>query len=184
METFCPARNLVENPGFDRKKDGALKDLDPRALDPEMRDLVAGFNRLAHCYTLQCCHGHIILPGDGPPEKRPRLPVENPPEKALYQLAYLALVVRNNGAGRRLADELALVADRNPAFIQLGSPAWFWQDCGQKNSFALQVSPEASKHLDRFEMTRSQALEWIKARTDFMAALERILDKELSRQKG
>ena len=176
METFAPARPLEENPGFEPKKARVLREIEVQSLDPEMRDLVAGFNALDHCYTLQCCHGHVMIPDQGPPEAWQGLAVEDPPpEKALYQLAYLALVVRNDPAGEKLVKELARLAETDPAFIQTGSPDWFWTTCGHVNSYAIQVSPEGFKHLDRFEMSRQEALGWMAARRGFMKGLEDIL---------
>ncbi|MGD8561977.1 MAG: hypothetical protein PVG03_05565 [Desulfarculaceae bacterium] len=176
METYGPARQMVPDPDFEKKKNKTLAGLDPQILDPPMRDLVAGYNKLPYCYTLQCCHGHIVIPDKGPYSDWQRLPVEDPPLKALYQLAYLALVIRNNPPGQGLLRALASLAGTNPGFMQFGSPDWFWNAQGQANSFALQVSPQRSKDLDRFEMIEAEARQWMAAREQFMQGLRRILE--------
>lgn len=181
MDTYCQAKPLVVDPGYESRRQKAHAALDPRSLDPPMVSLVEGLNRLPHCYTLQCCHGHIMIPGQGPPEHWQRLPVDDPPAKALYQLAYMALVVRNDDQGRNLLRRLALVAGRAPAFIQMGSAQWFWVSQGEFNSYVLQVSPGRRQDQDHFEMPRPEALEWMAAREQFMAGLEELTHGELER---
>ncbi len=175
METFCAAKDLRENPGFAQKKQRSLRELDPGILDPEMKDLVVACNQIPHCYTLQSCSGHIVIPRDAPPEDWQRLPVTEPPGKAMYQLAYLALVVRDDADGRGLLDGLAAIATTNPDFIQMGSADWFWKEQGQVNSYVLQVSPQRFQHQDHFEMQCEEAFLWLAARGEFMAGLGDLL---------
>ena len=141
MDTFVPARHLMADPAFPTRKQAALSELDPQTLDPPMTPLVQGFNRLPFCYTLQSCHGHIIVPGQGPPEHWQRRPVDNAPSKAFYQLAYLALVARCDSDGRDLLKYLAALADTCPKYLQMGCADWFWNTQGQVNSYVLQVCP-------------------------------------------
>jgi hypothetical protein len=171
---------MLKNPGYDSKRRRALASLDPGSLDPPMVELVHGYNRLPHCYTLQSCHGHIIpsMKGGAGPVKR--LPVDQPPARACYQLAYLALVIENSPRGKGLLHSLGLAAPANHSFIQLGGADWFWHDQGQVNSYVVQVSPQRFKGFDRFEMERPEALQWKQAREDFLAGLEGVLQKELA----
>ena len=180
MDTYCPAKPLTVDPGYGARRQKALAGLDLNALDPPMVSLVDSFNRLPHCYTLQCCHGHLMIPNQGPPADWKRLPVENPPAKALYQLAYMALVVRNDSAGRGLMRGLAVVAGRAPAFMQLGSAQWFWEAQGEVNSYVLQVSPQDRQDQDHFEMLRDEVHQWLGAREKFMAGLEDLVRGELA----
>jgi len=181
MDTYCQARRLAVDPGYGARRRKALAALDHKTLDPPMAPLVAAFNRLPYCYTLQCCHGHVVVPGQGPPEHWQRLPVGAPPARALYQLAYVAMVVRNDPAGLNLLRGLALVAARALDFMQMGSAEWFWEDQGEVNSYILQVSPRRCQDQDRFEMPRSEAREWLAAREKFMAGLEELAQGELER---
>lgn len=181
MDTYCPAKPLTVDPGYGARRRKAQAALDPKTLDPPMAPLVAAFNRLPYCYTLQCCHGHVVVPGQGLPEHWQRLPVDDPPAKAFYQLAYVALVVRNDPAGRNLPRGMALVAARALDFMQMGSAEWFWGGQGEVNSYVLQVSPRRCQDRDQFEMTRSEALEWLAAREKFMAGLEELAQGELER---
>lgn len=181
METYGPAKALVVDPEFASRKQEVLNKLNPRDLDPPMVGLVTGFNLLPHCYTLQCCHGHIIIPGPLPPGQWQRLPAEEPPAKALFQIAYLALAVRNDPWGRSLRAALARLAEGNPAFLQMGSADWFWYDQGQVNSYILQVCPRRCRERDRFEMQRPEARQWLAARKEFMRGLGYILRREMLR---
>ncbi|MFH1057788.1 MAG: hypothetical protein V1797_03780 [Pseudomonadota bacterium] len=171
METFGPMRPLQADADFAQRRRLALAGLEPGALDPEMRGPVAGLNRLRHCFTLQSCQGHILVPGQGPPAGWERRPVEPPPARALYQLAYLALVVRNGRAGGDLLGDLAALAAGEAEFMQLGCADWFWREQGQVNSYVVQVAPRRRQGLDWFEMDRAEAGAWLRARGRFLAGL-------------
>lgn len=171
METFGPMRPLQADADFAQRRRLALAGLEPDSLDPEMRGPVAGLNRLPHCFTLQCCQGHILVPDQGPPAGWERRPVEPLPPRALYQLAYLALAVRSDRAGGDLLGDLAALAMGEAEFMQLGCADWFWRDQGQVNSYVVQVAPSNRQGLDWFEMDRTEAGAWLRARGRFLAGL-------------
>ena len=60
METFGEPRDFVKNERYAQARKDALAALDMGAIDAPIVDIVAGFAKLPHCFTLQCCYGHFV----------------------------------------------------------------------------------------------------------------------------
>lgn len=60
METFGAPREFVENTRYSQDRKDALAALDLSSIDEPIVDIVAGFNTLPHCFTLQSCYGHFL----------------------------------------------------------------------------------------------------------------------------
>ena len=171
METFGPPMEMVENKAFERKRQKAIEKLRLSEIDSDIRDIVSGFSRLPHCYTIQSCRGHIIEPGPegGPVVKKE--PGPDPPKSALYQIAYLAFVIEDSKPGRELQRFLAGLEGLDKDLIQWGSATWFWLDQDQVNSYVIQVEPYRYREMDRFTMNRPEALKWLEVRELFFDAV-------------
>ena len=73
-----------------------------------------------------------------------------------YRIAYLAMCLQNNDAGRHLREDLARVVEIDPQYIQFGCGEWFWQR--HPNSYALQAEPERFKDWDTATVDVAEAL--------------------------
>lgn len=175
METFAPARELQTNPGFSRQRRAALRALRLASIDPPIGDLVHAFNRLPHCFTLQCCCGHFLWGQCGDPHDLRALPTVDPGELITYRIAYLAFCIDTGTAGRALLRDLESLEQVAPGYVQLGGADWFWEQ--QVNSYALQVEPERFKHLDQAQLAYHEALHVQDARTRFFQALGQIVTR-------
>ena len=175
METFTAPIKMVEDSGFAHKRMQVLKGLTPGMIDPQILDVVQGFSRLPHAYTVQSCYGHLVHDGQAGRDAVMIDPGPDLPETGLYQIAYLAMVIENSGPGREFYERLAEIPKLNEKFYQWGSGTWFWENQGYLNSYVLQVEPIRFKHLDRFTMDRREAGEWLEARADFWGALRGLL---------
>lgn len=177
METFAAPKEFVDNPRFASQRERALRDLKTAMIDDPLRELVAGFAAMPYCYTLQSCYGHFVYDGRSDPhnvEPLPEGPHEGPVE---YRIAYLALCIERGGEGRRLYDDLAAVAEIDPAYIQFGSPAWFWRR--RVNAYALQVEPERYKDRDSIVVRMHEARRIERARNAFFARIGEIVERLL-----
>lgn len=174
METFGPLKPFALNPGFAMQRARALDALACAQIDAPIADIIAGLNRLPGCFTLQCCHGHFLYPGQGDEHCLKPLPDSlTGVDQVDYRIAYVALCLEGSPAGRALLAGLAKIARQDPAHIQLGSPDWFWQR--QVNSFALQVEPLRFQHQDRALIPYDEALALQEARDAAFAALRGLL---------
>ena len=174
MDTFVEPRPMVENLYYSEKRAEMNSRLRMDDIDPSIQDIIVGFKRMPHCFTIQSCHGHIIeqSPNGGVTRIEPESRL---PAKGLYQIAYLALVLDNSEPGRSLYQALSGMAGLDHEFIQFGSADWFWYNQKFVNSYVIQVEPYRFRHLDRFEMDRNEAEGWISARNVFFREIRKLL---------
>lgn len=173
METFAPARPLVDVPRFIQRRNRVLSGLAPDELDAPVRTHVARLNARPCCFTLQCCWGHFVH-GDQPDETGLAPPPDHDVGDIDYRIAYLALAVDNDRDGIRLLDALATVVRVDPDNVQFGSPAWFWDR--HPNAYALQVEPIRFSHLDHAIVGHREARRLAEVRDEVYEELDRILD--------
>lgn len=172
METFVQPKALVYNPGFQAQKDAILSGLDSAAIDPPLAGLIAGINKLACSFTMQCCFGHFIHKENRDPFNTEALPKSQDIRRVDYKIAYLALCLDNSEPGRALYRKLEEMTAVDPGYIQFGSALWFWER--QVNSFVLQVEPERFKARDKARLIYREALRVEKARNAFFRQFEKI----------
>jgi hypothetical protein len=179
METFHPVKALVPNPDFTDQRRRWLSGLEYRKIDPPLRPLIRRLNDRPDCFTLQCCYGHFVYGKQPDPHNLTPLPVKAIPAEVdiTYRIAYLALCIDNNAAGRALLERLGRLPKLDPANIQFGSPTWFWRQ--QVNTYALQVEPERFKHLDQAVLGDAEARRIERLRADFFARLAEELGEML-----
>jgi hypothetical protein len=89
LETFIEIKRLVENTCYAKQRRQTLSKLNQEMIDPPLIGLVEGLNKLPHCFTLQCCHGHFVYSGQTDPENLMRLPVGGVVGPVHYRIAYL-----------------------------------------------------------------------------------------------
>lgn len=162
METFIDPKEMIEEAGFSEIRAEILKNLHIPDIDPPIRDIIHTFRSFPHCVTIQCCHGHLLESS-----------VDN--DRGLYQIAYLALMLENSPKGREYYNRLAKIAQLDTEFIQWGSAEWFWDNQGLWNSYVIQAEPYRFRHLDRFLMNPSEAMQWHEARTMLFQELRKLL---------
>lgn len=170
METFAEPRPLVANPAFAAQKRKSLADLTDDVIDPPIAVIVARFNQLPCCFTLQSCFGHFLYPGQKDPFCCDPLPDLPSGTKVDYKIAYLALCLEDSGPGRRLLENLRTIPQIDPDNIQFCSADWFWNS--QVNSYALQVEPDRFKRQDTAVFGFEEALRVEKTRIEFFRAME------------
>lgn len=175
VETFTQPRPFVDNPGFEKQKVRTLKSLDLSDLDPPVVDIVVNFNKLDYCYTLQICYGHFVYSGQPDIHNLDPLPSEPFSGEIDYRIAYLALCLADNHAGRALFDALAKIPHLDPDNIQFGSADWFWER--HLNSYALQVEPARLMYRDHGTVSYSEALHLERVRGLFFAEVHELLQK-------
>ncbi len=170
METFTPYKSFTDHPDFDIERETALKLVDTGSIDPPLRALVYEINKLEHVFTLQCCHGHFV-------DEYGREQV-HPDESAaggslIYRLAYLAVCLADNQAGRETRRQLIHIpAQVDFTNVQFGSAEWFWEQW--PNSYVVQVMPERYKDLDKARIDYTEALELKKIHDNFFVALNKM----------
>jgi hypothetical protein len=176
VETFTEEMPLVGNPDFSRQREVHLARLDLDAIDQPIRDLISGFARLHHCYTLQSCFGHF-LPGErGDPRNLDRLPRSGGTVTVRYRIAYVALCIANSAVGRVLLQDLRGVPAIDPEYVQFGSAEWFW--ARQVNAYALQVEPRRFRTRDEARVSYQEALHLQDVRDRFFTALEEVVSRQ------
>jgi hypothetical protein len=171
METFAQPRELGHNPRFGRDREQATTTLTLDIIDAPIRDVVSAFNALPHCYTLQSCYGHFLHAAQRDPRSLLTLPASDI-GAVEYRIAYLALCIEESEAGERLRSLLQRVAEIDPAYVQFGSPGWFWGQ--QLNSYALQVEPERFKDRDVAIIEYGEALHVQEVRGRFFERLREV----------
>jgi hypothetical protein len=155
METFSEARQFVNHPDYQRDRKKALSGFRFRDIDAPIRDIVRDFAKLPHCFTLQCCHGHFLWEGQTDRHNMDVLPVQDP-GMIRYRIAYLALCIEKGDRGAHIRERLAAICETDEAYVQFGSPDWFWQQ--YPNSYALQVEPRRYMFLDEALLEHAEAL--------------------------
>ena len=170
METFIPIQPFAPNPDFPTQRETALAGLERAEIDPPLAGIVRALNRMPHCFTLQCCCGHFVLPGQGDEHSLAPLPARaGGIEQVEWRLAYVALCLEHSPAGRELLSQLGRICKLDPGNIQVGSARWFWER--QVNTFVLQVEPQSFQHLDQVWLPWDQARAVQKARQLWLEGL-------------
>jgi hypothetical protein len=177
METFTDLKDFVHNPNFVRQRHEMLSSLNLEDIDAPLVGLVRDLARLTYCFSLQCCYGHFLYAGQRDPRHIERLPLGAALKEVDYRIAYLAVCLQDNRAGRVLFQELSQLQAIDPEYIQFGCADWFWEQ--QVNSFALQVEPERFKHQDRALVEYKEALHIEKVRDEFFERLWPLIEKKL-----
>jgi hypothetical protein len=155
METFSETREFVYHTDYQRDRKKALSGFRSADIDAPIRDIVRDFAKLPHCFTLQCCYGHFLWEGQTDRHNLDVLPVQNP-GMVRYRIAYLALCIEKVDRGAHLRERLAAICETDEAYVQFGSPDWFWQQ--YPNSYALQVEPRRYMLLDEALLEHAEAL--------------------------
>jgi len=177
METFTGVKGFVPNPRYHNQRETCLGSLDRGDVDPPLIELINGLLALPYCFTLQCCYGHFLHTAQRNEKNLEALPISNPAGTVEYRIAYLALCIQDNNAGKSLFTQLSEIPGLDPAYIQFGCAEWFWER--QVNSYVLQVEPERYKTEDRISIGYQEAVHIQEIRNEFFAGLKRIIDNRL-----
>jgi hypothetical protein len=172
METFDQPRKLTVNPHFQADRQVALAGLATARIDAPIREIVANFESLSCCFTLQSCYGHFVHAKQPRPENLEPLPPHDV-GPVRYRIAYIALCIENSAPGRRLLTALADIPAIDRELIHFGSPTWFWER--YVNSYALQVEPLRFLYKDEAVIDYGEALQIQQARTLFFEGLEQLI---------
>ena len=164
METFVEARDFVSDSHFESDRTRALDKLNLSEIDLPIVDIIKTFTDIPWCFTLQSCWGHFVH--EGQPDPRGCEPLANYDDdtQIRFQLAYVAVRIKNSPQGRALHDDLRGIVNLDPSNIQFGSAEWFWKR--QVNLYVVQVEPDRFKNKDRAMIGVEEALylETLKAR--------------------
>ena len=177
METFAKAREFVEHRGFGHARRRAIAALDLASIDDPIKDIVAGFAALPHCFTLQCCYGHFICFPEQDPYNFEPIPLGFS-GLVTYRIAYIAFCLENSRRGQALRQSLARLPERDPGYIQFGSADWFWERW--PNSYALQVEPKDHMLKDEIVLASKEAQHTQVVRDLFFEELRGLLAAEPS----
>ncbi|MCK5126539.1 MAG: hypothetical protein KAR42_09805 [candidate division Zixibacteria bacterium] len=164
METFNTIHDFVDDSSFERNRDKSISTLPKISIDPPLQNLINLCSLLPCCYTMQCCWGHFVYPGQSDPDSLAPLPESLEVNDVEYRLAYIAFCLQNSKSGRRFRDSMAEIVNLNSEYIQLCSADWFWEQ--RVNTYQLQVEPERFKHLDKaiIPFTEAKLIEKLKAK--------------------
>ena len=181
METFTEAKPFIGDPGYRKRRQAALieleKQLDAGTIDSPVIEIVKGFSRIPFCFTLQSCFGHFVHKFQKDPRNvEPLSDYRDELSAVNYRIAYLALCLRNNKSGRMLFDSFSSIAKGNPEYIQFGSAEWFWRVC--PNSYVLQVEPSGSRNRDRIRVDIKEALRIESVRNKAFGQIRKLVEQE------
>jgi len=174
METFTALKKFVANPRYIEQRKRALHSLDLESIDNPIRNLIQDLSQLSFCFTLQSCYGHFLHdPEVDDPQNLDPLPAHSNMASVQYRIAYIALCIQDNTAGRQLYSHLEKIPALDPEYIQFGCAEWFWEQ--QVNSFALQVEPRRFMYKDQATIPYQEALHVQQVREIFVRELEGIV---------
>ncbi len=177
MKTFTKPEKMVKDSQYQKKRTKSIANLDMNIIDPQIKNLIATLSHLSCCFTIQSCHGHLVTTTNADQlELCPILP-EPLPKKALYQVAYIALVIENSPTGIDLYNSLKKIPPHELDFLQFGTATWFSKTLGYSNVYILQASPERHMYLDRFEMEHKEVPNWDDARKFMFESIQKIADR-------
>ena len=176
METFAEPKELVENPQYFEQRQKSLSGLIDDKIDAPIVEIINGFNERPYCFTIQCCYGHFLYPGQQHPDNLKVLPVTKSVDRVDYRIAYVAFCIENSVPGKTLFEALRDIALIDPDYIQFCSAEWFWRR--QVNSYALQVEPDRFKHKDQVVLDYREALNIEKIRNEFFVQLGDLLKRQ------
>lgn len=174
MQTYMPLQDFVANPSFGAQRRAALDKLRPEDIDPPIRETILAMNRLDYCFTLQCCWGHFVFPGNLDEHNLNPLPDQDPGCVIRYRLAYVALCLDNTAQGHAFLAGMRDISRMDPACIQVGCAQWFWNS--QVNSFVIQAELERHQHQDTANVNFEEARRLDKARDLVFQGLQGLLD--------
>jgi hypothetical protein len=181
METLTEAKPFVDDPGYKRRRQAALIELENQlnagTIDSPVIEIVKGFNRLPFCFTLQSCFGHFVHKCQKDSRNvEPLSDYQDELSVVNYRIAYMALCLRNNKSGRMLFNHFDAIAKGNPDCIQFGSAEWFWKVC--PNSYVLQVEPSRSRNKDRIRVNIKEALHIESVRNKTFGEIRKLLQQK------
>jgi hypothetical protein len=176
LETYVAAKGLVSNPHFHNQRQNALIGLRQATIDEPIVDLITKFANLPYSFTLQSCFGHFLLDDQSDPHNIDPLPRLDQEINVQYRIAYIAVCVQDDPAGKMLLDDLRGLCLLDPQNIQYGCAEWFWER--QVNSYVVQVEPERHKTKDRCAISYPEALYLEGVRNRFFEKLNMLLDKK------
>jgi len=182
LETFTAIKPFVDDPGYVERRREYLDSLDIGAIDSPIADLIGDFAGLPYCFTLQSCWGHFLYDGQDDPGHTERLPVSGGIATVEYRLAYVALCIEDNEAGRALFADLSRVPAIDAAYVQWGCAGWFWDMV--PNSYVLQVEPARHMYKDRAFVSYREALHLQATRDRFFSALGGIIRDRSAKVDG
>ena len=174
METFTELKELAENPHYQVQRQKILCDLSDEMIDMPIVDLINGFNKLSHCFTLQSCYGHFVYNGQKDFHNLEPLSERDINTKVEYRIAYIAFCIENSPSGRELFESLKKITVIDPENVQFCCAEWFWKR--QVNSYALQVEPDRFKCKDKAIVDFKEALHIEKIRNEFFIRLYELLN--------
>ncbi len=155
VETFTKPREFMENLRYSQDRQDTLALLDPGSIDEPIRDIIAGFSALQHCFTLRSCYGHFLCTTGQEPRNLDPIP-QGYTGPVTYRIAYIAFRLEDSHRGRTLRQSLSRISAIDPGYIQFGSADWFWERC--VNSYALQARPATHMLEDQFVLDCMEAL--------------------------
>ena len=160
----------------------SLSSLTDDMIDEPIIDLINGFNKLPHCFTLQSCYGHFVYNGQKNLHSLDPLPVKDTITSVEYRIAYIAFCIENITSGRGLFKTLKEITAIDPENVQFCCAEWFWER--QVNSYALQVEPDRFKHRDTAILDYREALYIEKVRDKFFVRLSELLENARDSEIG
>ena len=182
METFSEVKVLVENLYYPVQRRESLSALTDDIIDGPIIDLINGFNKLPHCFTLQSCYGHFVHNEQKDPHNFDPLPCTDAITEVEYRIAYIAFCIENSTWGIGLFEALKEITTIDPENIQFCCAEWFWKR--QVNSYALQVEPDRFKHKDKAILDYREALYIEKVRNQFFVQLYELLENAEKDKSG
>jgi hypothetical protein len=182
METFTEPRDFVNHPRYSREREDALAALDLGSIDAPIVDIIAGFAKIPHCFTLQSCYGHFVCAAEQDPRTLDPIP-RGHTGPVRYRIAYVAFCLENSPRGRALRESLARIPAIEPAYVQFGTPDWHWNQLSMVNTYALQVEPIAHQLKDEAVLEPEEARCTEGVRDRFFTELRAVLASELSQQR-
>ncbi|MBN1504342.1 MAG: hypothetical protein JW952_04690 [Candidatus Eisenbacteria bacterium] len=178
MDTFTEPKALAKNPHYARQRRSTLAELTDGMIDKPIVGLIRAFNKLPYCFTMQCCYGHFVYPGQSDPRSLAPLPRGIDVGRVQYRIAYVAFCVQDSDRGRTFLEALRQVPHLDPDNIQFCCAEWFWER--HVNSYALQVEPDRFKSQDEAVLDYREALKIEKTRNAFFIELDALLRREQS----
>ena len=180
MQTFTEEKPLVGNPDFEQQRAEAHQQLQEliqaQEIDSPLVPLLCRFRAVPHCFTIQSCYGHFVHEQEPDIKNTARLePYAGSVTCVEYRLAYMAFVVRNDGAGQSFLRDLRGMPALNPGYVQFGCAEWFW--ARQVNSYVVQVEPVWGRDTDSLEVDISVALRLEDVRDRFFDQLNDIAQR-------
>lgn len=173
METYTSVKEFVSNPNFKIQKRKSLNNLNYKDIDKPIINIIKRLNELPYFFTLQCCYGHFLNPGQKDEHNLKPISKSCDFKEIEYRIAYLAFCIQDNEKGKELLNNLRDLTKIDPKNIQFGCADWFWDR--QVNSYILQVEPDRYKMFDKANLDYEEALLVESVRNKFYTALNSII---------